>query len=220
MNDLVKDLKGSVAVRSDGFAGYNRAIEGKADRSGVAGIVKYNEPKWLHNGIELPADDEYIVTGIGRFVLKWHPDKSLAPDREAIPDGKPFPDVDQLNAEEPRENWVTGPDGKPKGPWAIERQVSLLNRALDKFTYVTSTIGGGVCVDQLVDKVNSLREFYGNPNICAVVKLANTFMPTGYGGQQRPHFVYQRAVTYGDGGEVRTIEPPTAKQVTGDEIQF
>src|SRR5262249_1080201 len=82
------------------------------------------------------------------------------------------------------------------------------------------TIGGGVCVDQLVDKVNSLREFYGNPNICAVVKLANTFMPTGYGGQQRPHFVYQRAVTYGDGGEVRTIEPPTAKQGPGDEIQF
>jgi len=45
-------------------------------------------------------------------------------------------------------------------------------------------------------------------------------MPTRYGGQQRPHFEYQRAVTYGDGGEVKTIEPPSAKGVTNDEIKY
>jgi hypothetical protein len=209
-------------IRSDGFAGYVRTVAGKEDRSGVNDIVKYNEPKWLHNGVELPPGDEYIVRGIGRYLLKWPPasDKGQAPYRETIPDGEPFPDVDKLNAEEPHENWTTDPNGNPKGPWATERQVDLLNRTLDKLTYVTSTTGGGICVDQLVDKVNSLREFYGNNNICAVVKLSNIFMPTRYGGQQRPHFEYQRAVTYGDGGEVKTIEPPSAKGVTNDEIKY
>jgi hypothetical protein len=207
-------------TRSDGFAGYVRTVAGREDRGGVPGIVKYNEPKWLHNGIELPPNEEYIIRSIGRSLLKWPVDKTQAPYREAIPDGEPFPDVDKLNKEEPHENWVKDPNGNEKGPWDIERQVELLNRTLDKFTYLTSTQGGATCVDQIVDKVNSLREFYGNNNICPVVKLSNTFMPTRYGGQQRPHFEYQRAVSYGDGGEVKTIEPPSAKDVTGDEIKY
>jgi hypothetical protein len=219
MNDVVKELKGTTAVKSDGFAGFTRQTEGEEDRGGISNIVKYNEPKWLHNGIELPPDPEYIVKGVGRFELKWHPDKSLAPERYVVPDGQPWPDLKTRNAETPREEWVES-FGEKKGPWVKEYQVAMLNRALDELTYVTSTTGGEVAVEELVKKVNSLREFYGNPNICAVVKLSNTFMSTGYGGLQRPYFLYQRAVTFGDGNEVKTIEPPSAKDVTGDEIKF
>ena len=96
----------------------------------------------------------------------------------------------------------------------------MLNRALDELTYVTSTDGGDIAVEELSKKVMSLRELHGNPNICVVVKLRNTFMSTGYGGQQRPYFLYLRAVTFGDGGAVKPIEPPSAKDVTGDEIRF
>ena len=217
-----KELKASTANLSS-FAGYTNRTEGQEQRGGVVGIVKYNEPHWLHDGVELPPDGEYIVTGVDRYVIKWPAeDRSLAPYRELIPDGQPFPDVERLNKEEPKENWIEASDGKKKGPWALERQVHMLNRALDKFTYVTSTTGGGICVDQLVDKVNAMQAYYGNPCINPVVKLTNTHMRSKYNprGLQRPHMIPLRWVIFGDGGAMKPIEPPSAKDVTGDEIKF
>lgn len=242
MSDIVKKLNESVA-RLDGFAGYTGETEGEEERSGIDNLVKYKEPKWYLNGVELPPDDEYIVKGVGRFVLKWHPDKSLAPDRYPVPDGEKFPNLKKRNQEEPEENWVEAPGGEMKGPWDPEHQVYLLNRTMDELTFVTSTTGGSIAVDQLVKKVNDLRNYHNDNSLCAVVKLSNTFMSTTYGGLQRPHFVYQRGVRFGSGGSgdtapvqlpnkvtesldqfaaagAQTVEKPSAKETVKDEIMF
>jgi len=240
MSDAVKKLD-ETAARLDGFTGYTGEAEGEEERSGIDNLVKYKEPKWYLKGVELPLDAEYIVKGVGRFVIKWHPDKSLAPDRYSVPDGEKFPDLDKRNEETPREEWVEAPGGEMKGPWAPEHQVYLLNRELDELTFVTSTVGGKVAVAQLVKKVKNLRDYHNDSSLCVVVKLSNTFMSTSYDGLQRPHFVYQRCVRFGIGGtpapvqlpnkitesldqfaaaDVQTVEKPTAKEVTGDEIVF
>jgi hypothetical protein len=39
-----------------------------------------------------------------------------------------------------------------KGPYAPEHQVYLINRAMDELTYVTSTTGGSIAVDELAKK--------------------------------------------------------------------
>src|SRR5262245_17507709 len=116
MSNLVKELKSTVADL-DSFAGYVSETEGEEDRSGIDNIVKYKEPKWFHNGVDLPPDDEYIDTGTDRFVIKWHPDKSLAPDRIPVPDGEKFPDLKKRNEETAREELVLDVNGKTlKGP--------------------------------------------------------------------------------------------------------
>lgn len=241
MSDVVKELKTTTA-NLDGFAGYTGETEGEEEYSGIDNLVKYKEPKWFLNGVELPPDDEYIVKGVARFVLKWPRDKSLAPYREPVPDGEKFPDLKKRNAETPREEWVEGPGGEMKGPWAPEHQVYLLNRTYDELTFVTSTTGGSIAVGQLVKKMNDLRNLHKNNSLHMVVKLSNIFMHTRYrsNGMQRPHFVYQRCVTLGIDGapapvqlpnpvaksldqfaaDAQTGEKPTAKETVGDEILF
>jgi len=72
--------------------------------------------------------------------------------------------------------------------------------------------------------------------------LRDKFMPTAYGGRQRPHFEIVRFVTFGDDGAVnssvlvasdapslagptasggmKTVETPSAKEAVKDEIVF
>jgi hypothetical protein len=243
MGEVVKKLKESVA-RLDGFAGYTGKTEGEEGYSGIENLVKYKEPKWYLNGVELPADEEYIVKRVGRNVIKWHPDKSLAPDRYPVPDGEKFPDLKERNKQTPQTEWVEAPGGQLKGPWAPEHEVVLLNRTYDELTYVTSTAGGSIAVKQLVKKVNDVRDYHNDNSLHLVVKLSNTFMPTRYDGLQRPHFVFLRAVKYGAGGattvqlpnrvaesldkfaandDAQTVEKPSAKDIgkdIGDEIIF
>jgi hypothetical protein len=240
MSEIVKETN-RTAVDLDGFAGYTREIEGEEEFSGIANLVKYKAPQWMLNSVALPPDGEYIVKGIGRFVIKWHRDKSLAPTREPVPDGKKFPNLKELNAKTPQDEWVFDVDGKTlKGPYAPEHQVYLINRAMDELTYVTSTTGGSIAVDELAKKTRNLHAYYNDNSLRLMVKLSHTFMPTGYGGLERPHFVYVRAVRFGSGDapvqlpnpvttsleqfaaddDVQTVKKPTAKEVTGDEIPF
>ena len=209
MSDVVKELKTTTA-NLDGFAGYTGATEGEEEWTGVVGLTKFKEPKWYHNGVELPPGDEYIVTRVSRWVIKWPADGG-PPSRFPVPDGEKFPDLQTRNEETPREEWVTTPDGKPNGPWDREHHVHLLNKTHDEFIFVTSTIGGSMAVAELVRKVNSVRKYYGKNNICPVVTLSHTFMPTRFrdSGQQRPHFVIVRWVEYGGGEAVKVIEAPS-----------
>jgi hypothetical protein len=75
-----------------------------------------------------------------------------------------------------------------------------------------------------------MRRFRGE-NVFAVVQLHDVFMPTRFGGRQRPHFEVRRWVCFGAGGEPLAVtgptdkatvalDPPSAKEVTGDEISY
>ena len=73
-----------------------------------------------------------------------------------------FPDVAKLNAAVPREEWIEGPDGNPRGPWQAQHVVYLLDpTTMDRFTFPTGTIGGAIAVRDLTDKVKWMRRFRG-----------------------------------------------------------
>jgi hypothetical protein len=224
MSELAKVPNASTQLISR-FAGFTDQMEGETERSGVRGIVKYNEPMWLHLGVELPRDDEYIIHGVDRYAIMWHADdKHRAPDREFIPPGTKFPDLNERNKQTPREQWVTYPDGSPKPPWEKEYQVLMINAKYDRFTFVTATIGGGIAVRELVSKVEDMQSDCNNSFACPVVLLRHTHMNSQHNkkGLERPYFEFTgRWVIYGDGGALRPLPPrPSLAQVTGDKVPY
>jgi hypothetical protein len=93
------------------------------------------------------------------------------------------------------------------GPYQMQYLLYLLDaQTLDKFTYPTSTVGGGMCCRAIAEKVTWMRKYKG-PKLSAVITLDDTFMNTGWGGRQRPHFKIVRWIGFDGGGDKALPEP-------------
>ena len=96
--------------------------------------------------------------------------------------GEKIPDLEKRNEETPKSEWVEGFDGKPKGPWQAQHIVYLVDPvSIDQYSFPTSTIGGGIAVRELVDRINWMRRFRGNA-VYPIVQLTTRFMKTRFGG--------------------------------------
>jgi hypothetical protein len=169
------------------------------------------------------------VIDVGRVVQKWQ-DRNPDPANTIIlAPGQKFPDVEKLNAEVPESEWEEGPDGKPRGPWQAQYVVYMLNpQKMDRYSYPTGTVGGGIAVRDLVDKTKLTRRFRSS-HVYPAVLLSDVFWPTRYGGRQRPHFNIVKWVTLDGGGNalpapeqpmLPEVKLPSAKEVTDDEIKY
>jgi hypothetical protein len=215
--------------------------------------VKYtNDFKWVDGANEqLSRDLKLIVTDVKRIVQKWSKDNKPL-ETIILGPGEKWPDVEAKNEEAPRSEWREDPNGKMVGPWQRQYVVYLLDpTTMNKYTYPTSTIGGGIAVRDLVGKVVWMRRFRGQ-NVHPVITLSDTFMKTRFSAssRQRPHFNIVKWVLLDGGGEIsssrspalsgpasetpaitgpatapdlasmKTVNPPSAKEVTGDEIPW
>jgi hypothetical protein len=237
----------------DGYAGFEDAVEGAEEQSsrGIQGLVKFtNEALWItRDGEELSGKLELIAANIERVVQKWAKDNSAPVETRILGPGEKFPDVDKLNGETPKSEWVKGPDGKPRGPWQNEYRVYLLDiTTMDRHTFITATIGGGIAVRELRDKTMWMRKFRG-AHVYPIVTLGDVFMNTRFGGRQRPHFVIKRWITLGPKDApalavseqpalaepasaptpptkpvldpfTHTVDVPSTKEVVDDEIRY
>jgi|SRR5262245_13839473 len=251
MNEITKKLQSETALinldgfSDDGFSGFTDEYEGEdQDVRIIQGEpIKYtNESVWVDRaGRPLPPELELIVAKVKRYAVKWGNKEGDPPlVNNLIPDGKKFPDIKALNEACPNE-WRER-FGQLKGPWEAQHVVYLFDpRTMNKFTWPTSTSGGHVCVTDIVEKTNMMREYTKQPRCYAVVKLRSAPWVKKY-NRQRPHLEVQRYVTFGDGGEMlpvadtpkiagptsaaeplpgmKTVTPPTGKQATKDEIPF
>jgi hypothetical protein len=222
----------------DGFDGFEDGVEGdgQQDRVIQGSLVKFtNEAEWMNGEEALPPDRELVVVNVGRVVQKWK--DQLPVETIVLEPGQKFPDLKKLNAEVPESEWEEGPDGKPRGPWQAQYLVYLIDlKTMDRFTYATGTVGGGIAVRDLVDRTELTRKFRRGMRVYPVVRLSDVFWPTRYGGRQRPHFIVERYITLdGDGGALPApdlpklespptapteVKPPSAKEVTDDEIKW
>jgi hypothetical protein len=232
MSNEVVTTKKVTAI--DGFEGYEDATEGAQKRgSGVirGRVLKFtNEARWeTSDGEEIDASRELVAVDVGRVVQRWLDQRPI--ETIVLEPGQKFPDVKKLNDAVPREEWVEGPDGNPRGPWQSQHIVYLLDPlTMDRFSFPNGTVGGQIAVRDLTDKVKWMRRFRGE-NVYAAVQLSDVFMPTRFGGRQRPHFEVRRWVCFGADGEplavtgptdkaTAALDPPSAKEVTGDEISY
>ena len=170
-------------------------------------IVKFtNEAEWMTRDDEkLSAAQELIATGIIRVLQKWI--HKMPVETRILKPGENV-DLEALNEAAPKDEWGER-DGKPCGPWQCEYLVYLLDpRTMDRYTYATDTVGGGIAVRDLRDKVQWMRRLRGQ-NIYPVVTLDDKFMKTRHGGRQRPHLVVVRWIALG-GDNANALPAPVA----------
>jgi hypothetical protein len=229
----------------DGFEGYEDRVEGD-DQPHGGGIIKgtairfTNEGSWTdRDEEELPDGLELVVVDVARVVQKWI--DRLPVETRILEPGERFPDIEELNQNAPSSECSDGPDGKRRGPWQAQDVLYLLNLAtMDRFTLPTGTVGGQIAVREVVDKIKWMRKLRG-AHVYPIVRLSDTFMPTRFGGRQRPHFEIKRWVSFRPDEQalsapprlsnsasqptaqsapeqLRTVAPPTLTEEMNDEI--
>jgi hypothetical protein len=206
----------------DGFSGFNEEVEGDDRQQGGSMIqgtlIKFtSEAEWVTgNGDEMSRKQELIPIDIVRAVQKWIDRKSV--ETIIVPPGEKFPNVKAMNEAAPKSEWRENLNGEMVGPWQMQYLVYLLDaHALDKFTFPTSTIGGGMACRALADKVAWMRKYKG-PKVSAVITLADTFMNTRFGGRQRPHFNVVRWIGFDTGGGGDALPAPKPPVLEGGAV--
>jgi hypothetical protein len=194
----------------------SNGLDGCDDDGGTASIIKgvkikfTNEGEWeTADGTAIAPNREFVVVQIDKAVQKWQ-DQTPVKTIPVAPDEK-FPNVDELNAAEPREFW-SAPFGVERGPWQRCYVVYLLDlQSMQVFTYPTSTNGGSRAVQDLRNATRLARRLRG-PGIYPRVRLIDVHMNTRYGGRQRPAFEIVGYEKLGE-PEKATIAAAESKQI-------
>ena len=108
-------------------------------------------------------------------------------------------------------------------------------KTMDRYTFATNSVGGGIATREIVDRTNWMRRLRGD-HVYPVVTLADKFMPTNFGGRQRPHFEIKRWVALGSDQKVlpektaelakptekigETVTEPSLAEQMNDEVKY
>ena len=202
----------------DNFVGWTDGVQGDTQPEG-GGVIQgrklkfTNQGKWVSDDVELPADFTPVVVDVGRFVQKWGRDGGAPLETITIMPHEKFPDVERMNAECDRSEWVDGPgDGQPpRGPWQALHCAYLLDLpTMNRFSWPTSTIGGRICIRELIDKILWFRKCK-DKDAYAMVKLTSVHMNTRFGGRMRPHCQIIRWVRLDGGNQGEALSSPAAQ---------
>jgi hypothetical protein len=210
----------------DSFSGYTDETEAGSGTmsSSFAPMVKFsNDHRYvLNDGTELPRDKKYIVAEIKRCVVKWPTERGQQPEKEFLALGERWPDLVARNENTPKDQWVTGPDGKLKGPYEAERQVLLLEeKTMTPYLFVTQTGGGAKAVSDLAYQTELTQKIYGKP-VSPVVSLRTTMWSPRF-NKLRPDFHVERHVMFsGDGVKpvLQEVERPSLQEELQDKIEY
>jgi hypothetical protein len=207
----------------DNFAGWNEGVEGH-DRPDGAGIIQGillkfgNDAKWVtRDGDAIDPNLELVVVDLQRVVQRWEDGKPI--ETKILEPGEKFPDLAALNDAVPKEDWLEGPDGHPRGPFQAQHIVYLLDASqMQKYTFPTGTTGGSIAIRDLVEKLVWIRRLQGN-NVFAVVTLGDVFMKTKFGGRQRPAFNIVRWARLGGDSNAPALPAPPMTPVAAVPLE-
>jgi hypothetical protein len=198
-------------------------------------ILKCVDGRWsARDGTVLVPDGTYLSLGTTEALQHWEDGMPSEPILKKA--GKDLPDVDELNAKIPQEDWEEGLDGNPRPPWQ-HVWIAYLVRTTDAmtFTFINGTTGARLAVQKLAGQVNNMRVFRG-ANVVPIIKLDAKQMKTNYGLKMRPSFEivdWRELVGSGEihhhstqqieanpaGSEVgKPVKPVTIKEELNDEI--
>jgi hypothetical protein len=227
---MSNEIKKAEASGLDTFTGFTDEVVGQEERRPQQGpFVKFtNESEYIVSSTDevLSPEREFVIVAVDRVEQKWSPD-GMPIETIYLAPGQKFRDLKAVNESTPREEWRTGPDGNPCGPWQAQHIVRLVDPAImDRYSYATGTIGGSIAVRECVERTVFMRKFRGE-TVFPIVTLSSTHMPTRFGGRQRPHLDIKRFVKFGPGGAIPVlpdpgspVAPPTAGEATGDSVPY
>jgi hypothetical protein len=218
------DDKTKMPIVSDGLDAYD---EDDARLSLIKGTkLKFtNEGAWETGDSEVISPEQpfyaiEIIKAVQYWLPEGRPDNTktiiLAPDEK-------WPDIDQLNAEAPDEDWVEK-FGRKVGPYQRTYVVYLITPDnMRIYTFPTSTDGGGRAVRELREATRLARRVKGL-QVFPKLRLTDEFMNTQYGGRQRPSFAIIGFETLGAetalvAAEAKQIEHQTTKPVEAKSVE-
>ena len=178
---------------SDGFADFDDTVqsaEGDGDRRSGSTLVgtriKFtNEVTWLTaDGTDI-TKKVLLVSRIRRTEVRWG-DKGPLEVVELGPADK-YRGLVVINDALPRSEWREDFNGKLVGPWKRQHIVEFVDLdTMAIYSWPTDTDGGTRAITELRDQTLRMRRFR-TAGVFPLVELADTFMPTRFGGRQRPH---------------------------------
>jgi hypothetical protein len=219
--------KGHLLTTTSSFEGWTDDVvtkSGDDERPTSAGLIKGtllkfgNDFHWRARGDDTILDGKELgAVGVERVVQKWQNNTPV--ETRILGPGEPFPDIDELNEETPREEWAEK-FGKFCGPWQAQHILYLLCLlTMEMFTFPTGTDGGRIAIRELREKVSWMQRLRGS-DVYPLVALSDTFFPTGFGGRQRPFFKIVRWVRLGgQSKETEFVPGPTTPQVAPPAAQ-
>ena len=217
MNDDRSKHLATTAINTDGY-------DDDSETERINGpFVKFLDGEWTIGG--MPIDDPYrpIALAVAHTYTRWR-DQSVI---DEIAD-KPLPDLEELNAAIPKEEWELDMDGKPRPPWSNTFKIFFLDTATgERSIYATNTIGGKIAWGRLLDKVKWIRRLRGE-NVFPRVELDVAPMKTRFGMKKRPDFKILEWVDLNSGTplpaadapQLQKVEEPTVAEDLNDEIPW
>ena len=229
----------------DGLSDFS--LEQNGQRTGAFGgarLLKYVTDHFVtREGEVIEPTREMVCLGLKKVVQKFVGQKLI--DTIVVPNDEKMPDVNAMNEAAPREEWGTDLNGNAVGPYTRVLVLKLLDAiTMERFAFVTTSVGGSIAVGDLSDKCKIMRRFKG-PNAVPVVSCSVTNFKTKFGTRKRPDLRVLRWITLSDAGggglpkpeQPKTIaapsstigkpvtfgapvEPPTINQEMEDEIPF
>jgi hypothetical protein len=178
-------------------------------------LIKCVDGRW-HDRDKLAVPSKLLALATTTIIQCWR--EQMPVDTIFKHPGQPLPNVDELNAKIPENEWEAGFDGKPKPPWQRQEICYLLDEGdAQKYTFASGTVGARIAVDELRDRVKWMRAIRG-ASVVPLVELANRPMRTQYGGSRlRPHFKITAWREFGVGltsEQIEHIKPAgTAEQL-------
>jgi hypothetical protein len=193
----------------------------------------------------LPADLQLIVHDVVRVVQKWGKDNMPAEPPIILGPDERWPDVDAMNERCPKTEWRTYFD-KLIGPYQRQKIVYLWDPiTMNKYSWPTSSNSGMTSVSDLAEKIAMMRQFKKVKAI-PIVKLGSRLWSKRNGTQGPDLLVVQWIKKDTDGAllavtepaaipapkpttiqetleafaGVKTVDPPTGKEATDDEIKY
>jgi hypothetical protein len=196
---------------SDGLDNFSmEQIGQKTGAFGGARSVKYVTDHFVtREGEIIEPSREMLVLGLRKVVQKFVGQKLV--DTIVVPDNEKMPDITAMNEAAPREEWGTDLNGNPVGPYVRVLVLKMLDvKTMDRFAFVTSSVGGSIAIGDLSDKTKVMRRLNG-PNVAPVVSCSVTNFKTRFGLRKRPDFRVSRWIALGGDGGGGLPKPESAK---------
>jgi len=163
--------------------------------------AKCVDGNWSAEGLPLP--DALLVVGFTRGLQCWKDGELLD---ELDERDEPLPDVDELNAKIPQEEWATGLNGQPEPPWRIVYAVYLVDpETAELFTWINSGYFAMLAYEELTERIKRMTRLRGS-GVTEIVKPDRRPQRIKKLNitKQRPHFTH---IDWRDLGGERDKQP-------------
>jgi hypothetical protein len=176
MSDNEREPKNeNLPVRDDGFGGSDidndRLLQGQR---AICIDGEWSKP----DGTKIPADKRYLVLATAEGIQFWQ-DGQLVKEWIKKPNA-PLPDLDELNAAIPQDQWEDGING-PRPPYSHQFAVYLLDQVDGSiWTHINSTNGAAIATRELRSKVRWKRGLLGGRPVLPIVTLGKRLVSAQY----------------------------------------